>query len=58
MSGEWPRVLGFKTEFNDDHTRSEIMFFHVVAVSRKRGGKSHSELITDGIFPSMSKPGI
>src|SRR5262245_51778361 len=51
MAGEWTLVFGFKTKFNVDHTLSENHFCYDVAVSRKRSGKWHSELIADGVLP-------
>src|SRR5262249_61124888 len=51
MAGEWTLMLGFKTEFNVDHTWSENHVFHDVAVFRKSSGKRDSELIADGFLP-------
>src|SRR5262249_42428393 len=51
MTGEWTLMLGFKTEFNVYHPRSENHFLHEVAVSRERSGKWPGELIADSFLP-------
>src|SRR6185369_12791861 len=51
VTGEWPLVVGFKTEFNCNHPRPEDHVLHEVVVSRERSDKRTSELITDGFIP-------
>src|SRR5262245_51365297 len=51
MAGEWPLVLGFKTEFNDNDTWSENHLLHKVGVSRERSDKRPRELIADSLLP-------
>src|SRR5215471_21856653 len=50
MTGEGPLVLGFKTEFNDDHTWPENHVLHGVAVSGEGSYKRPSELSADGFL--------